>query len=297
MAQSVWTVPAARMKRRLEHALPLPRQCMDMRLSMLGERCPRPSSSRPRARSPCSCPRTPALCTQGSRLWEDPAQCTASGKPFRRQRAPAASGTATSSRRSLPMRVRGPSCQQPDGLHGIAPGEDAVARRALMLNCTHDLAVVPLHGCMVVAEHRNGLGICILKARPPCGALDAELLGREALALAVPKIDSDFGCAADAPPLESPGAVVQLEPEAAASEPPSVLFGLDSVRPAVELAGHEDAAYQHGAQPKALRGRREERGERPGAHCAPGRRSGGARSSQHRIANCTPSSGSVKSVG
>lgn len=86
----------------------------------------------------------------------------------------------------------------------------------------------------------------------------------EALALAVPKIDSDFGCAADAPPLEIPGAVVQLEPEAAASEPPSVLFGLDSVRPAVELAGHEDAAYQHGAQPKALRGRREERGGKAG---------------------------------
>jgi len=229
-------VPAARMKRRLEHAFPLPRQCMDMRLSMLGERCPRPSSSRPRARSPCSCPRTPALCTQGSRLWEDPAQCTASGKPSRRQRAPVASGTATSSRRSLPMRGRGPGCQQPDGLHGIAPGDDAVARRALMLNCTHDLAVVPLHGCMVVAEHRNGLGICILKARSPCGALDAGLLGKEALA----------------------------------------------------LAGHEDAAYQHGAQPKALRGRREERGERPGRTAAPCRRSGGVRASQHRIANCIP---------
>ncbi len=266
MAQSVWTVPAARMKRRLEHALPLPRQCMDMRQSMLGERCPRPSSSRPRARSPCSCPRTPALCTQGLRLWEDPAQCTASGKPSRRQRAPAASGTATSSRRSLSMRGRGPGCQQSDGLHGIAPGDDAVARRALMLNFTHDLAVVPLHGCMVVAEHCNGLGICILKARSPCGALDAGLLGKEALALAVPKIDSDFGCAGTPRPSRPWGQ----------SSSSSLLLSFSG----------------------------SERGERPGRTAAPClsldtcRRSGGVRSSQHRIADCIPpSSGSVKSVG
>ncbi len=32
--QAVWTVPAARMKRRVEHAVPLPRQCMDMLRSM-----------------------------------------------------------------------------------------------------------------------------------------------------------------------------------------------------------------------------------------------------------------------
>ena len=61
--------------------------------------------------------------------------------------------------------------------------------------------MVLLHGCMVVVEHHHGLGICLLDARPPCGALDAELLRKEALAPVVPEIDPDFGDAADAPPL------------------------------------------------------------------------------------------------
>ncbi len=89
--------------------------------------------------------------------------------------------------------------------------------------------MVLFHGGVVVAEHRDGLGIRVRKVCPPDGALRAELLREVRLAAGHELLRPDFGDAADAQPLQPLGAAADLEPAAAASSDVPVQFGLHAL--------------------------------------------------------------------